>query len=244
MINIFVTSDKKGSGKTFISAGIASTMQSLGYSVGYFKPVQTAAEMRSGFAVSRDVAFVKTVDPFVNTSVSYSFKDDLIPPLASEKEGIEIKPQTIIKDYLNLRKKSEIIITEACGGILTPISKDINTKDLIQTMKMSVLIVAEFGDDVLDNILLNVSAAKFYNFDVRGVILNKFITSSNENVKYLPDFIEQYAKVPLLGIVPYKGDNLTPSELIDTILHSVDLEGVFGMQIPKISLNADNTEDL
>lgn len=237
MINLFVTSDKKGAGKTFVSSGIATIMQSLGYSVGYFKPIQTAAEMRAGFPVSRDIAFVKSIDPYVNTTVSYSFSNDLIPPLASKKEGIEIKPRTIIHDYLNLRKKSDIIITEACGGILTPITQDINTVDLIKTMEMSVLIVAEYGADVLENILLTVSASRFHGFDVRGVILNKCFTSSNENIKYLPELIEKYAKIPVLGIIPYKNENISPSELLDTILHSVDIEGIFGMQIPQLNSN-------
>jgi len=238
MINLFVTSDKKGTGKTYITAGIAATMQSLGYSVGYFKPVQTGAEIRSGFAVSRDAAFIKTIDPFVNTSVSYSLKEDLIPTLAAKEEGVEIRPQAIIQDYLKLMKKSEIILTEACNGILTPISPEINSLDIIKTIKMSVLIIAEFGSDVLENILLIVSTAKLHGLDVRGVILNKFIASSNENIKNLPSMIEQYAKVPILGIVPYITADILPSELIDTILHSVDLEGVFGMQIPKISSNS------
>lgn len=243
MINLFVTSDKKGSGKTFISSGIASIMQSLGYSVGYFKPVQTAAEMRAGFPVSRDIAFVKSVDPYINTAISYSFANDLIPPLASKKENIEIKPQTIIHDYLNLRKNSDIIITEACGGILTPISENINTVDLIKTMEMSVLIVAEYGTDVLENILLTVAASKFHGFDVRGVILNKCFTSTNENIKYLPELVEKYAKIPVLGIIPYKNENIPPSELLDTILHSVDIESIFGMQIPQLSFNNKNQDN-
>jgi len=235
MINLFVTSDKKGAGKTYISAGIAATMQSFGYSTGYFKPVQTDSEVRAGFTVSRDVAFVKTIDPFVNTAVSYSLKEDLIPSIAAEKEGIQISPQILIKDYLNLRKKSDIIITEACSGILTPISSEINTIDLIKAMKMSILIIAEFSPDVLENVLLMVSTAKLHGFDVRGVIINKYFTSLNENAKQLPSMIEKYAKVPILGIVPLKEENILPTELIDTILHSIDLEGLFGMQIPQMN---------
>jgi len=237
MINLFVTSDKKGAGKTYVSAGIAATMQSLGYSTGYFKPVQTGAEIHSGFAASRDIAFVKSIDPFVNTSVSYTLREDLIPLLAAKEEGIEIRPQTIIQDYLKLMRTSEIILTEACNGILTPISPQINSLDIIKTMKMSVLIVADFGSDVLENILMIVSTARLHGLNVRGVILNKFIASSNENTKNLPSMIEEYAEIPILGIIPYITDDILPSELIDTILHSVDLEGVFGMQIPKISSN-------
>jgi len=236
MINLFVTSDKQGAGKTYISAGIAATMQSLGYSMGYFKPIQTGAQIRSGFAVSRDVAFVKSIDPFVSTNISYSLKEDFIPLIAAEVEGIKIDSQTVIQDYLKLRKNSEIILTESCGGILTPISPDLTFLDIIKTMKMSILIVSEFGSDALENILLTVSTAKLNGIDVRGVILNKFISSFDENAKRLPMLIEKYANVPILGIVPFGSDyDVAPSELIDTILHSVDLEGIFGIKIPKIN---------
>ena len=61
-MNLYIVSEKQGSGKTFITAGIAATMQSLGYSVGYYKPVQTGAYKQNNFLNSQDVIFVKKIE--------------------------------------------------------------------------------------------------------------------------------------------------------------------------------------
>ena len=48
-MQIFVTSIDTNVGKTFITAGLASVMQSLGYKAGVYKPIQTNAIEQNGF---------------------------------------------------------------------------------------------------------------------------------------------------------------------------------------------------
>ena len=71
MLNIFITSSEKKSGKTFITAGLAATMKSLGYSTCVYKPIQTNGIEINGFMQSPDLTFVKTIDPYINTHFSY-----------------------------------------------------------------------------------------------------------------------------------------------------------------------------
>ena len=49
MLNLYVTSANRKDGKTFLTAGIAATMQSLGYSTSVYKPVQTGGIEVNGF---------------------------------------------------------------------------------------------------------------------------------------------------------------------------------------------------
>lgn len=238
-MNLFITSDKQGSGKTFIAAGLAATMQSLGYSVGYYKPVQTAANNRNGFIASQDVAFIKKIDPNLHALTSYVFQTDAMPMLAAEAEKIKIQPEVIVTDYLKLRKISEIVLVESCGGILTPYTQQMRAADFVLAMKTPMLMVVEPTNNVFENVIANIKTAQHMGIKVKGIILNKFIKSPHINVKKLPVLLEAYSGVPIVGIVGYK-TNSSPSGLIDTILHSVDLETIFDMKIPKLDVNFEH----
>lgn len=232
-MNLFITSDKQGSGKTFITAGLAATMQSLGYSVGYYKPVQTAARNQNGFVASQDVAFIKKIDPNLNALASYVFQTDAMPMLAAESEKTKIQADVIVKDFLQLRKISEIVLVESSGSLLTPYSNEMRASDFVIAMRTPVLMVVEPANDVFENVIAHISTAKHMGIKIKGIILNKFIKSQHPNIKKLPALLEAYSGIPIVGIVGYK-TNISPSGLIDTILHSVDLETVFDMSIPKL----------
>ena len=233
-MNLFVISDKQGSGKTFISAGIAATMQSLGYSVGYYKPVQTGALNQNGFITSQDVTFIKKIDPNVNTKVSYTFETDAIPYLAAKKENTFIQPEVLVKDLLTLRKSSDIVIVEGNNGIKTPFTENLKTTDFIKAIQASVLMVVEPTHDALEKVLLTIDYLKHHGISPVGVILNKYLKTPDLNIQNMPALIEEYSGIPIVGIVGYQSQ-FYPSGLIDTILHSVDLETVFEINIPKLN---------
>lgn len=237
-MNLFIVSDKQGSGKTFISAGIAATMQSLGYSVGYYKPVQTGAIKQDCFLHSQDVTFIKKIDPNLNTSVSYVLGTEAIPMLAAKNENVVIQSQTILKDFYMLKNTSDFVLIEGYNGIMTPLADNIAITDLIKVMYANLLIVAEPSKDALEKILLTVNYARHSNIKVAGVILNKFLHIPDLNVSNLAKMIEMYSGVPVVGVVNYQS-NISPLEIIDTTLHSIDLETIFEMKIPKLNSNME-----
>lgn len=238
-MNLFITSDKQGSGKTLIAAGIGATMQSLGYSVGYYKPIQIKAANQNGFLASPDVSFVKKADPNLTTKTSYIFQSDALPIFAGQKENNPIKPEVLVKDYLKLRKTVDMVLVEGCGGVLTPYTKDMKALDFIIATKTPMIMVVEPTNDNFDNVVANLIVAKHSGIDIRGVIINKYTKSGKINIKKMPALIEAYSGVPVVGIVA-KQDKLTPIGLIDIILHSVDLETIFNMKIPKLSPQSEN----
>ncbi len=233
-MNLYVVSDKQGSGKTLITAGIAATMQSLGYSVGYYKPIQTGAFSQSNFVTSQDITFVKKIDPNLNTVVSYVLKSDAFPYLAAQAEKQNIQPEILVRDFLTLRKTSEIVMVESCGGLLAPYSENMRSIDFAQALQTEVLIVAEQSTEGFEKVLMMIETARHAGLNVRGIIINKFIKTDDLNLKNLPALLEAYSGIPVVGIVGCL-PKITPSGLIDTVLHSIDLETIFGVKIPKLS---------
>lgn len=59
MLQLFITGVKPNSGKTFVTAGLAATMQSLGYTSAVYLPVQTGALERDGYIQAPDLVYIK-----------------------------------------------------------------------------------------------------------------------------------------------------------------------------------------
>ena len=59
MLELFLTGSDDTSDKIFVTAGLTATMQSLGYSCGVYKPVDTGIVKINGFEQSLDIAFIK-----------------------------------------------------------------------------------------------------------------------------------------------------------------------------------------
>ena len=83
MLKLYISSGNKKDGKTFLTAGLAATMQSLGYSTAVYKPIQTSGIEINGFMQSPDLTFVKSIDPYINTYFTYLFKTNSEPLIAS-----------------------------------------------------------------------------------------------------------------------------------------------------------------
>ena len=71
MLQLFITGVKPNSGKTFVTAGLAATMQSLGYSSAVYLPVQTGAVENGGYIQAPDLVYVKNIDENIKTYCSY-----------------------------------------------------------------------------------------------------------------------------------------------------------------------------
>ena len=112
MLNLYVTSANRKEGKTFLTAGLAATMQSLGYSTCVYKPIQTAGIEINGFMQSPDLTYVKTVDPYIDTHFSYLFKSEHEPLIASELENEPIDVELINSEFQRISAVSDCTILD------------------------------------------------------------------------------------------------------------------------------------
>ncbi len=238
-MNIMVTGTEKGCGKTVIVSGIASVMQSLGYKTSVYKPVQTGAIDRGKYLISPDLAFVKIFDKYIKTHATYMLKSKSIPALGCAIENIDINIENIESDYNTLAKKSDIVITELTGGLMTPLNKSFYSAQIPLALKLPVLFVVTPGTDNLNNLLNEINTAKTAGINIAGVIVNKYPPYSEiPEVKAFPALIEEYSDAKVLGIVrSFKGKSVEANVLFNEILNGIDIEDVFGMKIPKLNNN-------
>ena len=238
MLNLYITSSQKRQGKTFLTAGIAATMQSLGYTTSVYKPIQTSGKELNGFMQSPDLTFIKTVDPYINSHFSYLYKSNTEPLIASEADNESIDIDYINNEYKRIISVSECTILDGDSGLLSPIAPNTLTADMIRRLGVPVLIVVQPNEDAINSTLLTIAAAIEKEIDIRGVIINDIPSDCpKEFLTSIPRIIEEFTNVKVLGLVPHLPSKYTPEDMITAVLNGIDIESIFNVKIEKLDLN-------
>ena len=237
MLELFVAGTEQNSSKIFVTAGLAATMQSLGYSTGVYKPVETGAIEKNGFIQSPDLAFVKFADPYIKTYFTYLLKENAAPIVAAAAENLIIKRDDILKDFQNLQDINECTVVDGSSGLGTPLSKNFLEENLIKSLDLPVLLAVSAVKSTINTILVAINHAKDIGINFRGVIINDYPDNTDDmNIKLLPRLIEEYTDIKILGVLPSFDRNINPNDLITEILNGVDIEAVFQVQIAKLQM--------
>ncbi len=238
MLNLYITSSQKRQGKTFLTAGIAATMQSLGYTTSVYKPIQTSGKELNGFMQSPDLTFIKTIDPYINSHFSYLYKSNTEPLIASEADNESIDIDYINNEYKRIISVSECTILDGDSGLLSPIAPNTLTADMIRRLGVPVLIVVQPNEDAINNTLLTIAAAIEKEIEIRGVIINDIPSDCpKEFLTSIPRIIEEFTNVKVLGLVPHLPSKYTPEDMITAVLNGIDIESIFNVKIEKLDLN-------
>lgn len=235
MVNLFITGVEQNNNKIFITAGIAATMQSLGYSCGVYKPVETGVIVKNKKFFSKDLSYIKNLDSFIETYHSYQLEKDLPPLLSAASEGLVMEKSVILKDYQKIQKKNECLIVDGYSSLGTPISKDFLEEDIIKMLDLPIVFVVSGKNPDINNALLSINRAKELNLKTNGIIINDYpYESEDADVKLMPKLIEEYTDTKILGILPEITKEIEPSDLITVILNGIDIESVFKIKIAKL----------
>ncbi|MCM1338741.1 MAG: dethiobiotin synthase [Muribaculaceae bacterium] len=177
--SVFVTATGTDIGKTYVSALLVKKMREFGLNCGYYKPALSGAVRDGGKLIPGDCAYVlKTagldIEPM--NCVSYVFEEAVSPHLAAARAGVSIELDKIKSDYENLSAKYDYLVVEGAGGIVCPfnLEKGILIPDVIKTLNLPILVVADGGLGTINSVVLTVEYAKLNGLNIKGIILNNF----------------------------------------------------------------------
>lgn len=178
-MHIFITGTDTDVGKTVISSWLCLHTQ---YS--YFKPIQTGIEEGSD---SQSIYEITGIEPYKEV---YRFEAPVSPHIAASRRGETIDPFSIaLPDCPNL-------IIEGAGGLFVPLNQNTYMIDLIDHMKIPVILVARTKLGTINHTLLSLNALRLRSISILGVILNG--TPNSE----IYESIEFYGKTTILAQVP------------------------------------------
>ncbi len=230
MNGLFVTGTDTDIGKTALSALLLAELRRRNINAAPMKPVQTGCERKpetgnlkleeSEFQVSSFKSQVSLTVPDLDYSLSmasmevseedyknmapYTFEPACSPHLAAEMAGTEIEIAKMVVAERTLASEYEFVIAEGAGGILVPLSPRKTMLDLMQALRLPILLTARPGLGTINHTLLSIRALRSDGLDIAGVVL---VASTDAQPGFIEKdnaaTIEQFGKVPILGTIPY-----------------------------------------
>lgn len=183
-MHILIAGIHTGIGKTICSAVIC---QALG--LDYWKPVQ------AGDLDNSDSIFIKrnVINPSCKIHPErYRLSIPASPHYAAAQDDIEIKRSDFILPHTN-----NSLVVETAGGIMSPLAKNFLNIDLMEQLKLPVILVSNNYLGSINHTLLTVAALQQRNIFVSGLVF------SGEAVDATRNYILEHTKLPLLFSIPF-----------------------------------------
>ena len=172
---IFISGTNTEVGKTFITVNIIKLLQSKGYLVNPYKPVETGCRKRLSKLVPNDSSlFHKTIEKRMSLDKINPYR--FLEPISPAKAIKLSKKRITINNYLAKYKSlpdCDFSVIEGAGGLLSPLASDGFNIDLIKKIKAPTILVAKDEIGVINNVMLSLNILKQYKIKVLAVILNR-----------------------------------------------------------------------
>lgn len=174
MHGYFITGTDTGVGKTVVTAALARQLLCNKAPVRVIKPVQT------GCLEDDDMEFCrKTASEFgdLSTETLFRFVPPTSPHLAAREAGVSI---TVDEIESRIGEFDGITLIEGAGGLLVPLNDEETMLDLIERLKLPVILVLANRLGAINHTLLSLEALHNRGIEVFCVVFNHLSPCENE----------------------------------------------------------------
>ena len=174
---LFVTGTDTEVGKTYVAAMIARALVEAGCRVGVYKPVASGCRREGGELISGDARALWEAagrPGLLDRVCPQRFTAPLAPHLAAREEGKGIDEQLLRTGIEYWQGRSEIVIVEGIGGLMSPLGEEDYVAELAEEFGFPLLVVAKNSLGVINQTLQTlITAATFRRgLPIAGVVLN------------------------------------------------------------------------
>ncbi len=187
-------------------------MAAAGHRIGVYKPVASGCREDAGQLVSDDaVALWEAAGRpgELEQVCPQRFVAPLAPNLAARSEGKRIDSQLLRNGLDYWRDRSEIVIVEGVGGLMSPVGEEEYVADLAAEFGYPLVVVARNALGVINQTLQTlIVAATFRNgLPVAGIVLNRTSAGGDDpSIDSNRDELARRAVPPVLAEVPWRGE--------------------------------------
>lgn len=215
MRNIFITGTDTEVGKTYITTELMKYLKAKGIRVFGIKPIASGCTVNDeGLLINTDASLIREASSIYKDQEiinPISFKEPIAPSIASEHANITLTSSLIVKKILSsIQEDADINFIEGIGGWAVPINRDELTSDIVNCLKIPVILVVGIRIGCLNHAILTSLSIKKDEIPFIGWIANcldKNTLAIEENIQTLQNWIP----APYLGKVPYEEPNLNSS---------------------------------
>lgn len=172
MSGVFVTATGTGCGKTWLTRGLAAALLRAGRSVAAIKPIETGVDPRAFDAEALARACGRP--GLANASGLLRARSPLSPYAATlEGELPVIEPSALAAAVRQLAAEADVALVEGAGGLLVPLTRLHDTRDLASALGWPLLLVARDALGTLSHTLTAIEAASTRGLEVRAIVLTR-----------------------------------------------------------------------
>ena len=204
---IFISGTNTEVGKTFITVNIIKLLQSKGYLINPYKPVETGCKKKLSRLVPSDSSlFHKAIEERLSLDQinPYRFIQPISPATAIKLSNKRITISNYLSKFKSL-PRCDFSVIEGAGGLFSPLALDGFNIDLIKKVKAPTILVAKDEIGVINNVMLSLNILRQYKIKVLAVILNRIDKVQPTGMNNYKE-IGALVKTPLIQILN-KGRN-------------------------------------
>jgi dethiobiotin synthetase len=168
---LFVAGTDTDVGKTYVSCLLLRQLASEPFRVGAFKPVASGVSSIEGSDGQRLMHAIGQTDTIDQVSPQ-RFVAPLAPPVAARLEGRVVDHQSILSGFHEWRSRTDFLLVEGAGGLMSPLSERWTNADLIQAMNIPILLISNWRLGVVNQVLTSLVACDALQIRVHGIVLN------------------------------------------------------------------------
>lgn len=207
----FITGTDTGVGKTVVTAALVRHCVKAGFSVGVMKPVETGVDLDAGPSDASRLAAAASFNGALELINPYRFRLPLAPFAAAQAEGRTIELDVIVRAYNTLAEQCTFLFVEGVGGARVPLGPKSDVLDLIETLRLPVLVVGRAALGGINHAILTVDALHARGLRTLAIFLNQPVApaSSPQALQQAASTVRVLAErsgVPVLGPLPYDSD--------------------------------------
>lgn len=215
---IFIAGTDTNIGKTYISAGLLSAFNRLGYKTLGIKPVASGCQNIDGSLFNDDTLILQQHSSITlphDILTPFAFEPPIAPHIAAEISNAHLTvAQLNEKCRPALEHESDISIIEGCGGWYVPLNQTETMADFVIANQFKVILVAGIRLGCINHTLLTYRAMMQDGADVIGWIANCIDPNMDNQADNIIS-LQQRLPIPCLGIVDY---GKPPENVIETHL--------------------------
>ncbi len=178
---LFITGTGTDVGKTFVTGLIVKKLKDSGKNAAYYKAAMSGnPRCPDGSLIPGDARYVKEISGItqpLSSMCPYVYETAVSPHLASRLEGNPVRMEVVREGFHKLMAQYDYVTMEGSGGILCPLCFDegeLWLEDVIQTLGLSCLIVADAGLGTINSVVLTTEYLRAKHIPVKGILFNHF----------------------------------------------------------------------
>lgn len=205
---LFITGTDTGVGKTRVATAIARALVRDGWKVGVYKPAASGCEWVGKKLVSDDALAIWEAAGRPGTLAKVCpqlFAAPLAPHLAAKAEGKQLDEKLLRSGIDYWVERSDIVIVEGAGGLLSPLGKRKYVADLARIFGFGLVVVAPNRIGVINQAMQTLLAAYAYDLEDVGIVLSDLLPldASDPSVDSNPAELARWTRCPLLARLPH-----------------------------------------